>query len=162
MNPALNSDGTYDWGTKWSAALVAWKGFKAGSIFSATSGTCYSDISVNATAASLTNSLLSVKRYKPNYYGWAGETYGQQQSYITSSAAQASIKLLNNYANTPNNWEEVPNGNFPGTYHISFRYSEYNGIRVECPYHYSCINISAEFITTDGGNGAVYGWKSNR
>ena len=69
------------------------------------------------------------------------------------------IKLLNNYANTPNNWEEVPNGNFPGTYHINFRYSHYNGVRVECPYHYSCINISAEFVTTDGGNGAVYGWK---
>ncbi len=159
MNPALNSDGTYDWGTKWSATLVAWKGFNAGKITSATSGTCYSDMIVTASSASLTDSLLSVKRYKPNWYGWAGETRGQQQHYITSSAAQAGIKLLNNYANTPNNWEEVPNGNFPGTYHINFRYSEYNGIRVECPYHYSCINISAKFVTTDDGNGAVYGWK---
>ena len=159
MNPALNSDGTYDWGTKWSATLVAWKGFNAGRITSDTSGTCYSNMTVTASSASLTNSLLSVKRYKPNWYGFAGDTYGQQQSSITSSAAQAGIKLLNNYANTPNNWEEVPNGNFPGTYHISRYRSYYNGVRVECPYHYSCINISAEFVTTDGGNGAVYGWK---
>ena len=159
MNPALNSDGTYDWGTKWSATLVAWKGFNAGRITSDTSGTCYSNMTVTASSASLTNSLLSVKRYKPNWYGFAGSTGGQQQSSITSSAAQAGIKLLNNYANTPNNWEEVPNGNFPGTYGISFGRSYYNGIRVECPYHYSCINISANFVTTDGGNGAVYGWK---
>ena len=116
-------------------------------------------MTVTASSASLTNSLLSVKRYKPNWYGFAGNTYGQQQSSITSSAAQAGIKLLNNYANTTNNWEEVPNGNFPGTYHISRYRSYYNGVRVECPYHYSCINISAEFVTTDGGNGAVYGWK---
>ena len=159
MTPALNSDGTYDWGTKWSATLVAWKGFNAGRITSDTSGTCYSNMTVTASSASLTNSLLSVKRYKPNWYGFAGSTGGQQQSSITSSAAQAGIKLLNNYANTPNNWEEVPNGNFPGTYGISFGRSYYNGIRVECPYHYSCINISANFVTTDGGNGAVYGWK---
>ena len=159
MTPALNSDGTYDWGTKWSATLVAWKGFNAGRITSDTSGTCYSNMTVTASSASLTNSLLSVKRYKPNWYGFAGSTGGQQQSSITSSAAQAGIKLLNNYANTPNNWEEVPNGNFPGTYGISYNRSYYNGIRVECPYHYSCINISAKFVTTDGGNGAVYGWK---
>ena len=159
MNPALNSDGTYYWGTKWSATLVAWDGFNAGRITGDTSGTCYSNMTVTASSASLTNSLLSVKRYKPNWYGFAGDTYGQQQSSITSSAAQAGIKLLNNYANTPNNWEEVPNGNFPGTYHISYHWSYYNGVRVECPYHYSCINISAEFVTTDGGNGAVYGWK---
>lgn len=160
MNPALNSDGTYDWGTKWTATLVAWKGFIAGSITSDTSGTCYSDMTVNASSASLTNELLSVKHHKPtNAYGFAGEVGGQQKTNYDQSGIQAGIRLLNNYANEPQNWVEVPNGYHPGTYHISYGRTHYNAIRVTCPYQYPCININARWVNIDDGNGNVHGFK---
>lgn len=160
MNPALNSDGTYDWGTKWFATLVAWKGFNAGRITSDTSGTCYSNMTVTASSASLTTELLSVKYHTPtNKYGFAGSVYGQQMTEYNGIGIQTGIKLLNNYANEPQKWVEIPNNFHPGTYHISFSRTYYNAIRITCPYQYSCINIDAKWVNTSDGNGNVHGFK---
>mgnify|MGYP002761529813 CR=1 FL=1 len=161
MTPALNSDGTYDWGTKWSATLVAWKGFKAGSIFSATNGTCYSDISVNATAASLTSKLLSVKYHTPvsGLCGFAGMVFGQQKTEYNDTGTQAGIKLLYKYTNEPQNWVEIPNNFNHGTLYTSYHRTYYNAIRVTCPYNYACINIDAKWVNVDDGNGNVHGFK---
>lgn len=101
MNPALNSDGTYDWGTKWSATLVAWKGFKAGRITSATSGTCYSNMTVTASSASITDDLVTVLLYKHGVDGFAGQVYGQGNTGAAYSAAQ---KLIDEYPGNSANW----------------------------------------------------------
>ena len=143
MNPALNSDGTYDWGTKWTATLVAWKGFIAGSITSDTSGTCYSDMTVNASHAAITDSLVTVLLYKHNIDGFAGEVGGQGN---TTAAYKAAQKLLDNYPANSNNWVKAINGQWLGRDQSCGR-TRYQAAIVKTIIEHPSITLDVKFVT---------------
>ena len=142
MNPALNSDGTYDWGTKWSATLVAWKGFKAGRITSDTSGTCYSNMTVTASSASITDNLVSIKMYKHGASGFVNnEIRGQDQFDAAYKAAQ---KLLDGYPSNIANWVDSPNNMTYGTGQSAY-WTRYQAMVIKTAIEHPSITLKVRF-----------------
>lgn len=152
MTPALNSDGTYDYGTSWSAKVVAWAGFRAGSITGATSGTIYSNMTVNASSAAITDDLVTVLRYKGSY-GFAGSVGGQGN---TGAAYPAAQRLLDGYPGNSANWVKCINHQTLGNGQ-SYGVTRYQAFIVKTAVEDPSINLNVQFVTTDGGNGTVEG-----
>lgn len=151
MNPALNSDGTYDWGTKWSATLVAWKGFKAGRITSATSGTCYSNMTVTASSASITDDLVTVLLYKHGVDGFAGQVYGQGNTGAAYSAAQ---NLIDEYPGNSANWVKGINGQRLGQGQ-AYRRTRYQAAIVKTAIEDPSITLDVKFVTIPTNNANI-------
>lgn len=151
MTPALNSDGTYDWGTKWSATLVAWKGFNAGRITSDTSGTCYSNMTVTASSASITDDLVTVLLYKHGVDGFAGQVYGQGNTDAAYSAAQ---KLIDEYPGNSANWVKGINGQRLGQGQ-AYRRTRYQAAIVKTAIEDPSITLDVKFVTIPTNNANI-------
>ena len=151
MNPALNNDGTYDWGTKWTATLVAWNGFRAGSIIGPTSGTIYSDLTINANHAAITDSLVTVLLYKHDIDGFAGQVGGQGN---TTAAYEAAQKLLDNYPANSNNWVKAINGQWLGRGQ-SYGRTRYQAAIVKTIIEHPSITLDVKFVTNWTSNANI-------
>lgn len=148
ISPALNSDGTYFWGTKWTATLKAWKGFKAGTFTTASSGTCYSNMTVSASAASITDDLIGVIMYKQNGMQFdAGVGPGGQGHY--EDAFRIAQSYLDNYPANKARWVRGVNG---GSYYneYSYDYTYWQAIKITCATHDPSIKVDVKW--TDGWN----------
>lgn len=149
ITPALNSDGTLFWGTKWTATLKAWNGFKAGRITSASSGTIYSNTTITASAASITDDLIGVIMYQR--HGITSIGADGQGNYSGGFALAQSF--LDGYPANSANWVKGVNG---GSYHhdISYKWSYCQAVRITCATHHPSITVNVTW--THGYN--KWGW----
>lgn len=145
LSPALNSDGTYFWGTKWTATLKAWKGFKAGTITSASSGTCYSNTTISASAASITDDLITVMRYEGTEGDWCiGYVGGQGNMSYAFAVAQT---YHNKYPANSTHWIKCTNGWRAGR-DQSYTITRYQAFRVTCATHDPSITVTVKAYCT--------------